>query len=124
MVGGVSTAFSNLVLLGIPFMLGVYGQEGFEVLSLLIAVHLPAMTMASIILFDIFGRGRPARSAAGDIVERFPQAGLPNPLIIGILVGLMWRMTGLDAADLRRAPDRCAGRRRRPAGALRHGARR
>ncbi len=34
-VGGVCAAFSNLVLLGIPFMLGVFGQEGFEILSLL-----------------------------------------------------------------------------------------
>ena len=42
-VGGVATAFSNLVLLGIPFMLGVFGQEGFEILSLIIAVHLPTM---------------------------------------------------------------------------------
>ena len=55
-VGGVSSAFSNIVLIGIPFMLGVFGQPGFEILSLLISVHLPIMIMASIILFEIFGR--------------------------------------------------------------------
>ena len=54
-VGGVATAFSNLVLLGIPFMLGVFGQEGFEILSLIVSVHLPTMMMASIILFELFG---------------------------------------------------------------------
>ena len=75
-VGGVSSAYSNLVLLGIPFMLGVYGQEGFEILSLLIAVHMPAMTMASIILFDVFGTRQSAvRSPPARSFERFPQAG-------------------------------------------------
>ena len=59
-VGGVSTAFSNLVLLGIPFMLGVFGQEGFDVLSLLVSVHLPTMMMASIIMFELFGRAEAA----------------------------------------------------------------
>ena len=66
-VGGVATAFSNLVLLGIPFTLGVFGQEGVEVLSLLVSVHLPTMMMASIILFELFGRtdreSRPVRAA-------------------------------------------------------------
>src|SRR5688500_11440676 len=56
-VGGVASSFSNLLLLGAPFMLGVFGQQGFEILSLILSVHLPAMMMASIILFETFGRG-------------------------------------------------------------------
>ena len=65
-VGGVATAFSNLVLLGIPFILGVFGQEGVDVLSLLVSVHLPTMMMASIIVFELFGRSdRRAAPAAG-----------------------------------------------------------
>ncbi|TIP91646.1 MAG: AEC family transporter, partial [Mesorhizobium sp.] len=93
-VGGVSSAFSNLVLLGIPFVLGTFGPSGFEVLSLLISVHLPTMIMASIILFEIFGRGdehmHPLR-----IIRRFLHKMLSNPLIIGILAGWVWRITGL-----------------------------
>jgi predicted permease len=90
-VGGVSTAFSNLVLLGIPFMLGVFGQEGFEILSLIIAVHLPVMLAASIILFEIFGKTavHPLR-VAGDFLHRL----FTNPLIIAIMAGLAWRLTG------------------------------
>ncbi|PTE09166.1 AEC family transporter [Mesorhizobium helmanticense] len=98
-VGGVSSAFSNLVLLGIPFVLGTFGPSGFEVLSLLISVHLPTMIMASIILFEIFGRGdeqmHPLR-----IIRSFFRKMFSNPLIIGILAGWVWRITGLPLPTL------------------------
>jgi malonate transporter len=95
-VGGVATAYSNLVLLGIPFMLGVYGQDGFEVLSLLIAIHMPLMTMVSIVLFDIFGQRKTGTISAGEILRAFLRRVLPNSLMIGILAGVAWRFTGLD----------------------------
>jgi predicted permease len=94
-VGGFSSAYSNLVLLGIPFMLSVFGQDGFEVLSLLIAIHMPAMTMVSIILFDVFGHRKTGTISAGEIFRAFLRRVLPNSLMIGILAGLVWRMTGL-----------------------------
>jgi len=93
-VGGVSAAYSNLVLLGIPFMLGVYGPPGFEVLSLLIAIHFPLMTMVSIIVFDLFGHRKNGRISAGEILRAFLRRVLPNSLMIGILAGLFWRITG------------------------------
>jgi malonate transporter len=99
-VGGFSSAYSNLVLLGIPFMLGVYGQDGFEILSLLIAVHMPAMTMVSIILFDVFGHRKSGSITAGEIFRAFLRRVLPNSLMIGILAGVMWRATGIDLPPL------------------------
>ncbi|MBS3651822.1 AEC family transporter [Pseudaminobacter sp. 19-2017] len=99
-VGGVSSAFSNLVLLGIPFMLGVLGQRGFEQLSLLISVHLPTMLMASIILFEFFSRRRGDPIHPTRIVKTFLSKVFSNPLIIGILAGLLWRLTGLQLPSL------------------------
>jgi malonate transporter and related proteins len=95
-VGGVATAYSNLVLLGIPFMLGVFGQDGFEVLSLLIAIHMPVMTMTSIILFDVFGHRKTGSISAGEILRAFLRRVLPNSLMIGILAGVVWRFTGIQ----------------------------
>ena len=99
-VGGVATAFSNLVLLGIPFTLGVFGQEGVDVLSLLVSVHLPTMMMASIIVFELFGRSdrepRPVLALAADFARKI----IVNPLIVGILAGLAWRVTGLQLPSL------------------------
>ncbi|MEO0497397.1 MAG: AEC family transporter, partial [Pseudomonadota bacterium] len=42
-VAGLAASFSNLVLIGIPLILGVFGQEGFEILSLIISIHLLVM---------------------------------------------------------------------------------
>jgi predicted permease len=51
-VAGIAASFSNVLLLGLPFMQGVYGRPGVEVLSLLLAVHLPIMMAASIVMFE------------------------------------------------------------------------
>ena len=99
-VGGVSSAFSNLVLLGIPFILGVFGQQGFEVLSLLVSVHLPTMMMASIILFEMFGRGGDGALHPLRVLRSFLAKVFANPMIVGILAGLAWRVTGLPLPAL------------------------
>lgn len=93
-VGGVSSAFSNVVLLGAPFILGIFGADGFEVLSLLVSVHLPIMLMASIVLFEVFGRGGSEPVHFLRVVRSFLRRLFMNPLIIGILAGLAWRITG------------------------------
>lgn len=95
-VGGVSAAFSNLVLLGSPFVLGVFGQPGFELLSLLISIHLPIMLMASMVLFQIYGRQKGGRFEPLAFAGYFFRQLLRNPLVIGIIGGLVWRATGLS----------------------------
>jgi malonate transporter len=99
-VGGVSSAFSNLVLLGIPFTLGVFGNDGFEILSLLISVHLPLMLMASIILFEFFARTRGEPLNPMQILRIFLRRLLTNPLVIAIILGWVWRLTGLELPRL------------------------
>ncbi|MBA3448254.1 MAG: AEC family transporter [Pseudaminobacter sp.] len=99
-VGGVGTSFSNLLLLGAPLVLGVFGQDGFEILSLIISVHLPTMLMASIILFEIFGRGQDGSVHPIHIVRDFLRKIFTNPLIVGILAGLLWRATGFALPNL------------------------
>jgi len=93
-VGGVSTAFSNLVLLGIPLTLGFFGQEGFEILSLLIALHLPIMVMMSMILFAVFDLDKSKQTDPFALFRVFVRRMIKNPFVIGILLGLAWRFTG------------------------------
>ncbi|MDX8532385.1 AEC family transporter [Mesorhizobium sp. VK25A] len=99
-VGGVSSAYSNVVLLGAPFILGIFGASGFEVLSLLVSIHLPVMMMASIVLFEMFGRGSGETVHPLRVVKSFLRRLFINPLIIGILAGLAWRFTGAPLPDL------------------------
>jgi len=88
------------VLLGAPFILGIFGASGFEVLSLLVSVHLPIMMMASIVLFEMFGRGSGETVHPLRVVKSFLRRLFINPLIIGILAGLGWRFNGTPLPDL------------------------
>lgn len=113
-VAGLSASFSNLVLLGIPFMLGVLGQEGFAILSLIVAVHLPIMMAISIVLYEwAVRRDSPDPSSSVrplELLKAFAKRLFSNPLIVGILAGLIWGQTGLELpALLVRMVDALAG---------------
>jgi predicted permease len=99
-IGGVAAAFSNTVLVGIPFVLGVYGQDGVNVLSLIVSIHLPTMMMASILMFELFGRKGTEPQPFSELAAGFLRKVFANPLIVGILAGLAWRFIGLPMPDL------------------------
>lgn len=99
-VGGVASSFSNLLLLGIPFVLGVFGQAGVEVLSLLLAVHLPIMMAASMVMFEWARRGSGAAASPLRVLRDFLRNLFSNPLILGIVAALLWRATGLSLPGL------------------------
>ncbi len=103
-VAGLSASFSNLVLLGIPFMLGVLGQDGFAILSLLIAVHLPTMMAVSIVLYEWALRQDSTDVSQSvqpvELLKVFVNRLVSNPLIVGILAGVVWGQTGLELPGL------------------------
>lgn len=100
-VGGLSASFSNLVLLGLPFILGVFGQRGFELLSLIVSIHLPLMMGTTILLFGLLEQAQPnSRVNIAAICRHFLAMLFSSPLIIGILAGLLWRSIGLALPSL------------------------
>jgi malonate transporter and related proteins len=97
-VAGVSGAFSNLVFLGMPLMLGVFGQDGFTILSLIVAIHMPIMMAASITLHELAMRRDGVFEGDGHfalVVLSFFKSLLRNPFVLGILAGWIWRLTGV-----------------------------
>ena len=97
-VAGVTAGFSNLVLLGIPFMSGLYGEPGLAILSQIVSIHLPIMLGASIVLFEWAlrrdGAGVAPKSALA-LVTGFLRQLISNPLIIGIFGGILMRLSGV-----------------------------
>lgn len=97
-IGGISAAFANLVLVGIPLISSVYGQEGLVPILLIISVHLAGMTVLMAVAME--------RAAAVDKGEKAPPLGkmiggaakslVRNPIIITIVLAFTWRQTGLD----------------------------
>ncbi len=99
-VGGLSAGFSNLVLLGLPLVQGVFGQPGLEVLTLIVAIHLPIMMAASIALFEWVNRGSSEGVGILAALRDFLHKLLSNPLIVGIVAALLWRLTGFEMPSL------------------------
>ncbi len=99
-VGGVSASFSNTVLLGIPLVLSLYGQAGFEVLALIISVHLAVMMAATIVVFAVLDHDENKPSGFGPMLFDFLGKLVRNPLIVGIVLGLVFRMTGMTLPSL------------------------
>lgn len=112
-VAGVSAAFSNLVLLGLPLIDGVFGPEGLLALSLIVSIHLVVMMAASMALFEWAVRKDgvvKAPPGIAKLVLGFARQLLKNPLILGILAGLAGRLSGLTLPSLaERLVDSLAG---------------
>ena len=98
-VGGMSAAYSNSVLLGVPLILAAYGESGIVFAIVIISVHTPLMMLAGILLNEraLAASGDAARAASRrDALRRLAHMLAVNPLVIGIVAGLLWRLAGLD----------------------------
>jgi malonate transporter len=97
-IAGLSAGYSNLALLGIPLVERAYGEQGLQILLFLLAFHLLVMTALSTFLMEYALR---ADGINGDAVQPMAIARtlgnnlLRNPIIVGIFIGLIWRLTGL-----------------------------
>jgi malonate transporter len=89
---GMSAGFSNTVLLGIPIILTAYGPDATLPIFLLIAFHGPTLMPLTTALIQIsrggeVSAGEQARSVALELVR--------NPIIMGLLAGLVANLSGL-----------------------------
>lgn len=96
-VAGVSAAFPNTVLFGIPLVIMAYGDAGAAVLAVLIAINLPVMMAVSAILNEraLVVDGVAAHVDTLGSLRAAAIALAKNPIIIGIAAGLVWRLLGL-----------------------------
>lgn len=97
LVAGISAAYGNALLVGIPLVIAAYGNDGAAAISLLIAVHLPIMMTASAILIEraLVADGQSADADFRAIAHSLSRNLIRNPIIIGLFAGVLWRFTGL-----------------------------
>lgn len=102
-VAGVSSAFSNTVLIGIPLILRAYGDEGVAAVFLLISIHLPLMMLTCTILQQRAMRLDGLLDREMSLMESLNsvlQGLIKNPIIVGIAVGGVWYLLGLPLTGL------------------------
>lgn len=96
-VGGTAAAYTNAFVLGIPLVVTAYGEEALAPISLIVAAQLPLLMVVSAVLIEralvVDGvEGAPAKSS---MLHTMARNAVTNPFIIGIVLGLLWRLTGI-----------------------------
>ena len=99
-VAGLSSAYANSLLLGIPLIISAYGNEGAAAMSLLIAINLPVMMTVSAILIEhaLVADGVSGGTNGGAIVRSVARSMAVNPVVASIAVGIAWRWLGIPIA--------------------------
>ncbi|MBL0371812.1 AEC family transporter [Rhizobium sp. KVB221] len=101
-VTGVSSAFANTVFIGLPLVERTVGPNGLVALSVLIAVHLPVMMIASTLMIER-AESRDTGKAPGNHLALLRSLGRNlrrNPLVFGIVGGGLWHLTGWPLAGV------------------------
>ncbi len=86
---GFATVQSNTVFVGIPLVLRSFGEAGAVPMFLLIAIHLPLAMTAATLLVERSEGGAAAK------LPGMARKMLLHPIIVGILAGTAYRLTGL-----------------------------
>ncbi len=89
----IASSFSNLVLLGIPLAVSYFGEAAALPAGLIISIHAPIQWLAATLRAETAGRGRgqPVSAMLGKLVLDL----LKNPIVMAIVAGSLWRLTGL-----------------------------
>ena len=96
LVAGISAAYSNALLVGIPLIITAYGNEGAAAISLLVAVHLPVLMTVSAVLIEraLVADGLSADADARTIARGIVRGVIKNKILLGLFAGIAWRFTG------------------------------
>jgi predicted permease len=101
-VTGVSSAFANTIFIGLPLVDRTVGPQGLVALSILIAVHLPVMMIASSVLIERaehHDTGKPTGNAWG-LFRSMGRNLRRNPLVYGIIGGSIYHLSGLPLGGI------------------------
>ncbi|MGF7160953.1 hypothetical protein FHS85_002584 [Rhodoligotrophos appendicifer] len=91
-VAGVGSAYANTMLMGLPLIFAVLGNAGALPLFLILAVHLPIMTLAATIQIEWASHKGASSKLLLDICKGFAR----NPIMLGLSGGLIWNAIGLS----------------------------
>ncbi|ADZ68672.1 AEC family transporter [Polymorphum gilvum] len=101
-IAGMSAAFANTAMVGIPLISAVFGEAGLVPLFLILSVHMPVATVATAILMeraaalDGVGAARPPLEILRTVLANLAT----NPIVIAIGCSVLWRLTGLPVEGL------------------------
>jgi malonate transporter and related proteins len=98
-VGGIAAGYGNVFMLGIPLVVTAYGEAALAPVSLAVSLQLPLLLVLSALLIEramvVDGVASASGGSANIAANAFKNVAL-NPIIIGAVAGLVWRIGGFE----------------------------
>ena len=102
-IQGVASGHSNVVFVGVPIILAAYGADSRTPLYMLLALHMPVMTIAAMLVAE-------AETLSWNSIRRALFSIARNPIVLGIVAGATAHAVGYrPAGGLATALDLIAG---------------
>lgn len=96
---GFAAMFTNTVLLGLPIIQRAYGADALQTIYTIIGLHAPMLLTLGMVTMELARRDG---KSLGGALKKAAWRSLTNPLLIGIVLGLVGNLAGLrliEAAD-------------------------
>ncbi len=89
---GLNSTYGNVIYLATPLVSAAYGVQGLTLILAIIAVHSGVLLPLAAVLIEV-GSGK--QGGIGVVVRNSAINLSKNPIIMSILLGFMWRLSGL-----------------------------
>lgn len=96
-----SACFGNVVLLGIPIVLAIYGREAATPVAVITSIHTALLWLGATLHVEAVSEH--GQTSARALVTELGQNLLANPIILAVLAGTLWRQTGIGLGESPRA---------------------
>lgn len=90
---------SNFAILGIPLVKRMFPTTGEAVAASVVPVSIPAFNIIAVILLTVFSPEE-KKASIGETVKRSLIGVIKNPLIISVLLGMPFMLTGFRLPDI------------------------
>ncbi len=88
-----SACFGNVVMLGIPMSIAAFGDRAAVPAAMLVSLHTPVLFFVGTLHQALSGEER--QSTVASVMTELTNELARNPIIIAIVAGTLWRLTGL-----------------------------
>ncbi len=90
----ISSVFGNTAMLGIPLSLAAFGPDAAAPIAMVLSIHAPALWVAGLVHSAVVSETR--GGSPMEIAMALGSELARNAIVIGIGIGAMWRITGLE----------------------------
>lgn len=86
-------SFGNLAMLGLPLALAHFGDRAALPVGLILSIHAPILWLAAVIHIEASGHGQ--MPGVATVLRQLVNQLIRNPIVLALLLGTLWRVTGL-----------------------------